>query len=110
MGNTRIFYWVCEGVLGLVSFVFLKFYKNARVKRIAYPFVLAIGTLVFLYIVWSTFGRPDAFLYVFTGVAVLIAILNWRATVFCDSCGATSYSRKPLFRPTECSECGSKWV
>lgn len=111
MKDNFFYIWLGWGILSAASFLFLKYYRNARVKRVVYPLMIVVTTGAFLFIVWSMTGpRADGFLIVFSLFAVGIGISNWRSTVFCDECGAMSYSSVPFRRPNECAVCGSKWV
>ncbi len=111
MKENFIYIWLGGGLLGLGSFLFLRFNKNARVKRVVFPVIQIIGTVAFLFFVWSMWdGEIGLFIYVFSAIAVAIGILNYRRTAFCDSCGAMSFSSSIFGRPTSCSACESKWV
>jgi hypothetical protein len=111
MNEYYILYWWLGGlVIGIAGFLFFRFNKNAQVKRVVFPVTIMLTTAAFLGFVWSIADGGGVFIYVFSSIAVVIGFSNWRRTVFCDACGAASYSGSPFKRPAECSSCGSKWV
>ena len=97
--------WV---VLGILSFAFFTFNKNAALKRkVRTPFVVAVGIL-FVCFVWLA-GAPSKVLYVAVPAMALITMLNIRTTRFCNSCGKTIYTQNPFSRPEFCYKCGARF-
>jgi hypothetical protein len=98
--------WV---LLGLVSFLFFHFNRNASLKRRVWPaFIVAVG-VIFGGFVYYTMGRQQPqVLYLMVPALILISFLNIRMTRFCDSCGKTLH-RQPLFSRTQfCPHCGAE--
>lgn len=111
MSENFFYWWIGWAIFGIASFLFLRFNKNARLKRVVYPLIQIFATVYFLFVVWKMVGNDiGPVVYVFSVIAIIIGIANYRSVVFCDSCGAMSYSGTPFKRPVECSQCGSKWV
>jgi hypothetical protein len=111
MKENFIYIWLGWGLFGLGSFLFFRFNKNARIKRVAFPVIQIIATAAFLFIVWNMWeGEIGAVFFVFSAIAIAIGVSNYRRAAFCDSCGAMSYSGSMFKRPTDCTACGSKWV
>ena len=96
--------WV---VLGVLSFAFFTFNRNAALKRKVWtPFVVATA-LIFVGFIWLV-GAPSQVLYVAGPAVALITMLNIRTTRFCDSCGRTIFAQNPFSRPEFCHKCGAK--
>ncbi len=105
-----IYIWLGWGLFGLVTFLFFKFNKNARLKRVVFPIVQIALTAAFLLFIWNVWeAEIGPFFFFMVGITLVIGVVNYRSVVFCDACGASSYT-KSLKRPTECLSCGSKWV
>ncbi len=111
MTDNFLYIWLGWLVLNLGSFAFLRYSKNARLKRVVYPLLLIGTNAAFLYIGSKLLeGQSDFVIYPLTVVVVVMGILNYQRVAFCDSCGATN-NRVSMFTPvTECARCGSKWV
>lgn len=111
MKDNFAYIWIGWLIFGLAAFLFFRFYKNAKVKRIAFPVVQVVVTAAFLIFVWNMWeAEIGPMFFLFSGFAILIGISNFLRTAFCDSCGAMSYSNSLIKPPTSCSSCGSKWV
>jgi hypothetical protein len=110
MESTFFYYWIGSIVVGLAGFFFLRFSKNARLKRVVFPSMLIISFVLVICFAWSTFAEFGAVFYVFVVMGIGISYLNYRKVVFCESCAAMTTGEKFFSRPTECSACGSKWV
>jgi uncharacterized membrane protein YfcA len=98
--------WV---ILGITSFLFFHFNRNAALKRTIWPaFIVAIG-IIFGGFLFYFVGRQQAqILYVAVPAIILISFLNMRTVRFCDSCGKTLY-RQPIFSRTQfCPYCGAQ--
>jgi hypothetical protein len=98
--------WV---LLGLGSFLFFHFNRNAALKRRVWPvFGIATG-LIFASVVYFSVGRQQPkVLLLMVPALILISFLNLRTTRFCDACGRTLY-RQPLFSRTQfCPHCGAE--
>jgi hypothetical protein len=96
--------WV---VLGLISFAFFQFNKDADLKRKVWP-VVVVGTgVLFVTFVWLM-GFRGGEMYVVVPAITLITALNLRAVKFCDSCGATLYYGNLFVKMEYCPKCGSK--
>jgi hypothetical protein len=95
-------------ILGLTSFLFFKFNRNATLKRRVWaPFVIIIG-VIFAAFVWHMSGGSLAVLVFMVPVIVLISVLNIRLTRFCQSCGRT-LEAQPFSSPgLYCKYCGAK--
>ena len=96
-------------LLGLTSFLFFHFNRNATLKRRVFPaFMIVVGAM-FLGVVYYFIGWQQPLVFVGAVPAVVvISYLNIRMTRFCESCGRTLY-RQPLFsKPRFCSHCGAK--
>ena len=98
--------WV---ILGLSSFLFFHFNRNASLKRRIWPaFIIIVGTIFggFMYYVMG-YQQPQI-LYPAVPAIILISFLNIRTTRFCDSCGKTLY-QQPIFSRTQfCPHCGAE--
>lgn len=99
---------VCWVILGIASFLFFYFNRNAPLKRKIFPvFVVATGFTFAAFLVYETRGEPRA-LSIALPMIALITFLNIRTTRFCDPCGRTLI-RQPLFtRPSFCPHCGAR--
>jgi hypothetical protein len=104
MENNFFYFWLCWLGLGLGSFLFFHFNKNAGLKRFILPFFLVFAGAVFLYIVWLEI-RDIKIFFVAAGFTAIITFLNFRKTRFCNNCGSTVYGRKLIARPKECPRC-----
>ena len=82
--------------LGLTSFLFFHFNRNAALNRRIWPaFIISIG-LIFGGFVYFIMGQQQPqVLYLMVPAIILISLLNIRTTSFCDSCGKTLY-RQPV--------------
>jgi hypothetical protein len=96
-------------LLGLGSFLFFQFNRNAALKRKVWPVVIVAVGLVFGSLVYFGMGRQQPqVLYLMVPGIVLVSFLNIRTVRFCDSCGRTLY-RQPIFSRTQfCPHCGTK--
>lgn len=98
-------FWV---VLGVSSFVFFHFNRNAALKRRIFPFfVIAVGIIFTAFLAYMTRGFPRV-LFLAVPMIGLITFLNIRRTHFCDSCGRTLYSQPTFKRPAFCPRCGAQ--
>lgn len=102
--NDFFYFWICWLVLGLCSFLFFRFNKNAGLKRFIFPFFLTSINFIFLYFVWTVMKVDGPFLYIFTFGVVAVAIVNYRKTRFCNTCGATVYSGSLIAPPSVCAK------
>lgn len=96
--------WV---VLGIGSFVFFQFNKNAALKRRLWP-RFVIGTSVLFIAFGWLIGFKGQQIFFVVPVLMLITVLNLRAMKFCDSCGKTIYVRPPFSTADFCPKCGVK--
>jgi hypothetical protein len=81
--------WVA---LGLASFLFFHFNRNAALKRIAFPmFIVTVGVLFGTFVYLSTGRQHPQMMYLAVPAIVLISFLNIRQTRFCEACGKTLY-------------------
>lgn len=110
MKGNFFYFWIGSLIFSVAFYLFLRFSSNVKLKRRIFPVVILITTGGFIAFVWSAMGDAGAFIYVVTAFSIAIAISNLRSTVFCDACGAATYSGRPFTKPTECSECGSNWI
>jgi len=96
--------WV---LLGLGSFLFFHFNRNAALKRRVWKIsVIAVG-FIFTGFVYLILGHQEPqVMYILVPVVILISLLNIRMTRFCDSCGKTVYRHPFLSRARFCSHCG----
>jgi len=106
--NNFFYFWISWLVIGVCSFLFFRYNKNAGLKRFIFPFVLTFINLLFLYFVWTEMNSEGPFLYIFTFGVILIAVSNYRRTKFCSNCGATVYGGSIVSSPSECHECTSR--
>lgn len=96
-------------ILGLSSFLFFHFNRNAALKRRVWPaFIVTIG-IIFAGFVFHVMGHQQPqVLYFMVPAIILISFLNIRTTLFCDACGKTLY-RQPIFsRARFCPHCGAE--
>lgn len=111
MLSNFLYFWIALVAIALAGFAFLRFSKSARLKRWVFPLMLILTDGILIYFAWTNFGDQfGTVVYVFAGVAVVMTYLNYRRVVFCDACAAMTSSGALFSRPTECSDCGSKWV
>ena len=98
-------FWVA---LGLASFLFFQFNRDATLKRRVFPFfAIAVGLIFGAFLIYMTRGFSQV-VFLAVPMIALITFLNIRMTRFCDSCGRTLY-RQPLFtRPGFCPHCGAQ--
>ena len=96
------------GALGLGSFLFFHFNRNAALKRRIWPaFIILVGAIFGGFMYYSGFRQPQAF-YIFGPALIIISFLNIRTTRFCGSCGKTLY-RQPIFSRIQfCPYCGAE--
>src|SRR5687767_6638119 len=96
-------------LLGVGSFLFFHFNRNAALKRRVFPaFVVAVGLIFGGFVYFSAGSQQPQVLYMLVPALLLISFLNIRQTRFCDSCGKTLY-RQPIFsRPRFCPHCGAE--
>jgi hypothetical protein len=94
-------------VLGLSSFAFFHFSKDAALKRKVLP-VMSVSTgILFLGFIWLMGVRGEA-MYLAVPAVILISLMNLRVTKFCDSCGRTLFNQNPFSKTEFCPKCGSK--
>jgi hypothetical protein len=93
--------------LGVVSFLFFQFNRNARLKRTLWPVFVITASALFIVFMSSMGFRGPAW-YIFIPAIVLITILNLRNTRFCSTCGRTIHSQNILSPPRFCPKCGSE--
>jgi len=98
--------WV---LLGLGSFLFFHFNRNAALKRRVWPvFIVAIGLILGGFVYFSMGREQPLVLYFMVPAILLISFFNIRTTRFCDSCGRTLH-RQPVFsRAQFCPQCGAE--
>ena len=101
-------FFVFWALLGLSSFLFFHFNRDAKLKKRVFPFfVVGVGVIFGTFAAYTTGWHP-AVLMVMLPLVGLITFLNLRTTKFCDSCGRTLY-RQSLFGPSKfCPHCGSE--
>lgn len=92
--------------LGVISFLFFNFSRNARLKRKLWPAFNAVTGTLFVAYVGVKGGRSA--LSVMGPFMLLITIGNIKLTKFCDSCGAISIRRSLLSPNRYCSKCGEE--
>ena len=95
-------------VLGLGSFAFFYFNRDAALKRKVLPVVIVSTGILFLGFLWLMGLRGEA-MYIAVPAVILISLLNLRGTKFCDSCGRTLYNQWPFSEVELCPKCGS-WI
>lgn len=111
MERNFFYYWVASIVISLAGFLFLRFNRNARLKRVVFLLMIVLSYALVISFAWINFGEEfGSIIYAFAAIGIMVSYLNYRRVVFCDSCAAMTSSEKTLSRPTECSKCGSKWV
>ena len=94
--------------LGIASWVFFAFNRNAALKRRVWP-VVAVGTgALFVAIVWHMTSTPDVLVFMVLAVLV-ITLLNLRAAKFCGACGRTHWNQNPFGSVDFCSKCGARF-
>jgi len=94
-------------LLGAGSAAFFLLNNNAALKRkILPPFAIGVNVLFLGFIVLM--GFPLKALLVMGPVAAVIAVLNIRATKFCDACGKTLMNQNPFSPAKYCSRCGAE--
>jgi hypothetical protein len=95
-------------LLGLTSFLFFQFNRNAALKRRIWPpFIIIIGVIFASFVWYTSGGRPEVLVFMLPAVA-LISLLNIRLTRFCQSCGRTIRAQ-PFSSPGSfCKYCGAK--
>lgn len=98
-------FWI---VLGVTSFLFFQFNRNASLKRrIWSPFVIIIG-IIFASFVWHmSGGSREVFLFMLPAI-LIISVLNIRLTRFCQSCGRTLQAQPFSSAGSYCKYCGAK--
>jgi hypothetical protein len=96
--------WV---ILGVGSFIFFSYNKNAALKRKAWPIMVIGAGALFLTFGWlmGFRGQPMYFMAPFV---LLITALNLKGTKFCDSCGKTIMARSPFTSTRFCPDCGTE--
>jgi hypothetical protein len=95
-------------LLGLASFLFFQFNRNAALKRRVWPpFMIIIGVIFAAFLWHVTNGYSEALLFMVPAI-VIISILNIRLTRFCDACGRTLHAQPFCSRPAFCKYCGTK--
>ena len=94
-------------VLGLGSFSFFYFNKNAELKRKVLPVMVISTGILFLGFMWLMGFRGNA-MYMAVPAVILFSILNLQGTKFCDSCGRTLFNQGPFSKIEFCPKCGGK--
>ena len=98
-------FWVA---LGLASFLFFHFNRDAAFKRRVFPlFGVAAGLIFGAFLIYMTRGYSQV-LFLAVPMIALITFLNIRCTRFCDSCGRTLYKQPVFTRPGFCPHCGAQ--
>ncbi len=101
-------FMVVWAALGISSFLFFHFCRNAALKRRLFPpFIVIIGVIFGCFIAYISHAYLQV-LFLAIPTISLISFLNIRQTRFCDACGRTLY-KQPLFsRPQFCPRCGAE--
>ena len=99
-------FWV---LLGIISFLFFQFNRNAALKLSIWPiFVVMIGIIFGGFLFYMLGRQQPQVLYFAIPAIIIISFLNIRRIRFCDSCGKTLH-RQPIFSRTQfCPYCGAK--
>ena len=102
--DDSFYFWLCWMGLGLGSFLFFHFNRNAGLKRLIFPLFLIFANAIFLYVVWLIMKSPGI-LVAAAAVTIVINFINFRKTRFCNNCGRTVYGGDLIARPKECPHC-----
>ena len=98
-------FWVA---LGLASFLFFHFNRDAALKRRVFPFfVITVGLIFGAFLIYMTRGSSQV-LFLAVPMIALITFLNIRCTRFCGSCDRTLYKQPVFTRPGFCPHCGAQ--
>ena len=98
-------FWIA---LGLGSFLFFQFSRDAKLKRRIWPILIICIAIIFGCFVLYMTGGDARVLFIMIPAIILISFLNLRTTRFCNSCGKTLH-RQPVFsRPQFCPYCGAQ--
>ncbi len=108
MNSDLFYFWICWGLLGLGSFLFFKFNKNAGLKRFIFPFFTLFMSALFIYMMVAIMHFNSTILMIAIPVSLLISFLNYRKTRFCDNCGETVIGGSQFVPPIECNKCKSQ--
>ncbi len=106
--NVFFTFFIVWVILGISSFLFLQFNRNAALKRRIFPgFVVGVGVVFGCFVAYMSRGHLQV-LFVAVPMITLITFLNLRKTRFCDSCGRTLY-QQPIFSSSQfCPRCGAQ--
>ena len=96
----------CWIPLGIASFLFFYFNRNAALKRKVFPIFATVAAILFgAFAISMLRGSLLALVTVVPMIAV-ITFLNIRMVRFCEACGRTLIQQS-VFRPSNfCSHCG----
>ena len=98
--------WVLWALLGLASFVFFTFHRNAVLKRRVWRVGVPVLGVAFLGLV-AWFTRSAVMLLFALPAVALITFLNLRSVRFCDACGQTVYTHGWIQAMRFCPGCGA---
>lgn len=100
-------FFIGWALLGLASFLFFNFNRDAKLKKRVFPvFIVGTGVVFATFAAYVT-GWRLAPLLIMLPLVGLITLINLRSTKFCAGCGRTLY-RQSFFGPTKfCPHCGS---
>jgi hypothetical protein len=103
--------WIIWFVLCLAISLFAWFYfrgnKDVGRKKLFHRRIVIIGGATFFLLI-ALSGMPWPFLLIAGAFIALIMYMNIRNTMFCGSCGRTTYNYEWWSRIEFCSKCGAK--
>ena len=103
-----VVFMICWTILGIASFLFFQFNRNAALKRRIWPpFIIIIGFIFGLFVWHMSGGRREVLLFMVPAI-VIISLLNIRLTRFCQSCGRTLQAQPFSSAGSFCKYCGAK--
>jgi hypothetical protein len=102
---TFAIFWI---ILGISSFAFFHFNRNAALKRRVFPILVVAAGLIFGCFVAYMCRRNLEVMFMVVPAIALITFLNFRTTRFCDACGRTVYRRSIFSRSQFCPQCGAQ--
>ena len=102
-----VVFMICWIILGIASFVFFQFNRNAALKRRIWPpFIIIIGFIFGSFVWHMSGGRSEVLLFMVPAI-VIISVLNIRLTRFCQSCGRTLHAQPFSSVGSFCKYCGA---
>lgn len=94
-------------VLGAIGFLLFGVHKNAAFKRKVWPIWILFSGGLFIFFLLLIFPKDYTVLGVAIPASSIITYLNLKTVRFCDSCGATVFSRKLITSMKSCPKCGA---